>query len=182
MQRALRSAEFDQSSAMRVRERDQRIRVSDQRALLAVQPEGVDSGLDGRTAAAVHETRERRAPAALKARRTTPVRDPDGAGQAEVMEVQHGAGARFASGAKRPPAEQRVHVVRVNDIRSHAPDRVRHLLGVDAAPHHRSSRVRPGEPATGAFDHLHDVAGAAQQRLQVGDRAFLAALSPISVV
>ena len=47
--------------------------------------------------------------------------------------------------AKRPPAEQRMDVVDVNDIGPHAPDRVGDdLLGVDAAPQQRPRRLRRG--------------------------------------
>jgi hypothetical protein len=85
--------------------------------LVAGERGGVDGGLRSRAAAVEHRPGEREAAAAAEARLAVAEGDRDRAEQAEVVEVQHDLGAGLPRGRERARAEQRVHVVDVDDRR-----------------------------------------------------------------
>ena len=105
----------------------------EQPRLLPVQRGRVQGRLAERATAAQPQAGQRVAALTAKAWGAVTVRDPDRAEQPEVVEVKHGAGARRASRGKRPPAEQRVHVVGMHDIRFGAADSGGHLIGGEAS-------------------------------------------------
>ena len=154
---------------------DERVGVGEQARLLALQADRVGGRLGERAAAAQPQPGQRVAPAAAKARRAVAVADRDRAEQAEVVQVDDGAGARRPGRGQRPPAEQRMQVVGVDHVGAQPPDRGGHGLRVGRR-RATSARAAPSSAQLGAraLQQLHVVPARAQQRLEVGDRALLA--------
>src|SRR5215831_17661714 len=85
--------------------------------LLSAQRGGVDDRLGERSAAAQADAWERAGPTAAETRRAVPIGDADRAEETEVVEVEHRPGAGGPGRGERAPAECRMDVVRMDDLR-----------------------------------------------------------------
>ena len=102
----------------RLADRHELVDVLVQPGLLAVQRRRVHDRLGQRPAAAQADAGERAAAAAAEARRAVSVGDPDRAEQPEVVEMEHRPGTGGLRGGERAPAERRMDVVSVYDLRT----------------------------------------------------------------
>ena len=117
---------------------------SKQARLLEVQTGGVRGGLAERPAAAKPKPGPRVGAAAPEARRAVAVGDCDRAEQAEVVQVENRAGAGRLRRRQRPPAEQRMEVVGVDDIGAEPPHRPGPLRPRRDRPARARSRLARG--------------------------------------
>jgi hypothetical protein len=78
--------------------------------------------------------------AAAKTRSAVAVGDADRAERSEVVQVKNRPRASCPSRSQRPPAEERVKVVRVHHLRVHAPNGGGHLIWIEPAGQHAVGR------------------------------------------
>src|SRR5205085_8066471 len=90
-------------------------------------------GLSERPTACGPRSGQRVPSATAKAGGAVAVGNPDRAEQPKIVEVKHGAGARLPGGLECAPAEQRMDVVRVDDIGAEPANRCADLIWIKAA-------------------------------------------------
>jgi len=176
------NSELGQTPRQRAAHGDEPVGVGEQPRLLAREPGGVHRSLRKRAATAVAHARHGVAPMAAVARLAVAERDPDRTHEPVVVQVQDGARASRPCRRERTPAEQRVDVVRVYDIRPMKPRGLRDVAGVDTAAQQSTCCLRARGDLAVAFQACHSVPPRAQQRLQLLDDAFLAAGGAVAVM
>ena len=107
----------------------------------------------------------------------------DRAHEPVVVQVQHDPRAGLARRLQRPPAERRMHVVRVHDAGALAPHRGGHRVRLQAAAEQPERSARRAQVPRVALEHRRLLAelGPDQPR-EVLDRALLAAGHAVTVV
>ena len=177
-----RDPQLDQPLGERLADGDERVGMREQTRLLAGEPGRVDGGLRERAAAAMPHAGQRVAAVAPVAGRAVAVGHADRAHESVVVQVQYRPRSRRARRRQRAPAEQRMDVVRVDDVGTVQPHGRRDVARLDAPAQQSASRPRATGVLAVALQPRDRVAARAQQRLQLVDHALLAAGGAIAVV
>ncbi len=98
------------------------------------------------------------------------------------MQVKHGTGARGTRGSQRPPTEQRMEIVAMDDVGAAAADCGSDLIGLHSAEQEPSRGASLREPRARALEQLYFVSAAQEQRRDVRDRSLLATFRAVAVV
>ena len=141
-----------------------------------MQAGGVRRRLGKRAATAQAKPGERVAAAAAKARGSVAVGAADRAEQAKVVQVQHDAGTGGTSRRERPPAERRMHVVRVHDVGPHRAAGASDLVALETSVPQRRRRPGASQARARALEHLDRVTALLEQPRDLFHRSLFTAL------
>ena len=143
---------------------------------------GVHRGLGQRAAAVEHQAREGAPPPAARARPAVALAEAGGAEQPHVVQVEDHLGSRAARCFKPPRADQRQHVVRVNDRGIELAHGGRHVVHPGPTAQQRAGRSGPAGVGGAAFQQrVRDARLAERLKLKLG-RALLPADDAVAVV